>query len=295
MLPGRTPEHRRTQAAWVRYVRQRQLDESLGWQKQDACFGGWGYSVDFPRKFGNAAIDDANDCSNISATVYGLGALRMAEVPMSDAAYSNVLLFVSRCQNFSEDLSNANPDFDDGGFFFTPDDAARNKAGVAGIDHLGRTRFHSYGAATADGLRCLLHAGRPISDPRVIAARHWLEAHFSPDQNPGIFESDREVLRNATYFYYCWSMAHAFLHLDEPDRIPSVSSPLSWPERLAAELISRQHSDGSWVNVFRDSKEDDPLVATPYAVAAMSICRSLIARRAGFLPVPTRDSHRAPS
>jgi len=46
-----------------------------------------------------------------------------------------------------------------------------------------------------------------------------------------------------------------------------------WAPALARELIDRQNADGSWTNRFTDGKEDDPLVATPLALAALRICR----------------------
>ena len=56
-----------------------------------------------------------------------------------------------RCQNFAMEGPEADPAFDDGGFFFTPTDPVRNKAGAAGTDRRGQVRYHSYGSATADG------------------------------------------------------------------------------------------------------------------------------------------------
>jgi len=39
-------------------------------------------------------------------------------------------------------------------------------------------------------------------------------------------------------------------------------------DELARELIRRQRDGGSWANRFTDAREDDPLVATPWAAAA---------------------------
>lgn len=276
VLGGRTEENLRLQQAWVRYLRGRQLNASLGWDTNDPAFGGWGYAVPVPHKPGPGDFTPPLLGSNLSATVYALGALRCANVPMDDPAYGEILTFVKRCQNFADDAGQADPAFDDGGFYFTPGDPAMNKAGVAGTDRLGRTRYHAYGSMTADGLRALLHAGLPPDHPRVIAARRWLERHFTPDANPGTFAPGREVLRNATYYYYCWSAAHALMHL-EVKEIETTSGRVNWAEALADVLIARQRPDGSWSNAFTDTKEDDPLVATPAAAAALAVCRRVIA------------------
>lgn len=274
-LDGASPRTQQEHAVWLSLLRSHQLDERLGWPPGDAEYGGFGYSIEPPRKPPPGVPPEPLAGSNLSATVYGLGALRNADVPMTDPAYAKILAFAARCQNFSEDPARADPAYDDGGFHFIPQDAARNKAGVAGTDRHGRTRFHSYGAATADGLRLLLHAGLPPEHPRVQAARRWLERHFEPRHNPGTFQPDREEIRDATYFYYCWSVAHAFLHLNVR-RIETRDGPVNWADSLARALIDTQKQDGSWTNVYRDTKEDDPLIATPHAVAALVICRSMI-------------------
>ena len=47
---------------------------------------------------------------------------------------------------------------------------------------------------------------------------------------------------------------------------------------LAEELLRRQQTNGSWVNAAVEVREDDPLVATPLAVAALARCRRALAR-----------------
>ena len=74
----------------------------------------------------------------------------------------------------------------------------------------------------------------------------------------------REVERDASYYYWCWSVAHAFYAL-EPG--------FDWRGPLSRELLARQLPDGSWRNRFTMVKEDDPLVATSFAVAALSLIR----------------------
>jgi hypothetical protein len=106
----------------------------------------------------------------------------------------------------------------------------------------------------------------------VTAARAWLESRFSPSSNPGRFEPDREVLRDATYYYYAWSAAHAFMALGGG----SGPARTAWAAALSSELVRRQRADGSWRNRWSDGKEDDPLVATPLAAAALVICRGML-------------------
>jgi len=276
VLVQRSPRNVRGQQAWLAYLRGRQLNESLGWQPADPEYGGWGYALDVPRKPTPGSPKELLHESNLAATVFALAALRSAKVPAGDPAYAQALAFVKRCQNFSDDPTAADPKFDDGGFFFIPGDAAQNKAGAAGTDRFGRARFYSYGTMTADGLRALLRCGMAADHPRVVAARKWLTQNFSAAHNPGTFAADRAVIQDATWYYWTWAASHAFLtvHLE---RFHTGHGLIAWPEAFNRELLGRQRSDGSWVNRFTDAKEDDPLVATPWAAAALAIGRAITA------------------
>ncbi|MGA2033648.1 MAG: hypothetical protein ABSG68_15445 [Thermoguttaceae bacterium] len=264
----------RAQQAWLAYLRGRQLNESLGWQPADAEYGGWGYALDVPRKPAPGKPRELFHESNLAATVFALSALRSAKVPAGDPAYARALRFVKRCQNFSDDPAAADGKFDDGGFFFIPGDEGQNKAGAAGSDRFGHARFHSYGTMTADGLRALLRCGLAEHHPRVVAARNWLTQNFSAAHNPGAFAADRAVLQDATWYYWTWAASHAFLavHIQQ---FHTPNGSIAWPEAFARELLGRQRPDGSWVNRFTDAKEDDPLVATSWAAAALAIGRAM--------------------
>ncbi|MGD0897367.1 MAG: prenyltransferase/squalene oxidase repeat-containing protein [Thermoguttaceae bacterium] len=277
-LVERSPRNLRAQQAWLACLRGRQLNESLGWQAADLEYGGWGFSLDVPRKPAPGKPKQLLDESNLAATVFALAALRSAKVPLDDPAYAEALVLVKRCQNFSDDPARGDPRFDDGGFFFIPGDAAQNKAGAAGADRTGRTRFRSYGTMTADGIRALLRCGLGEDHPRVVAARKWLARNFSAAHNPGAFAADRAVLQDATWYYWTWAASHALLATGR-ERLETRDGPVAWPEKFAAELLARQRPDGSWANRFTDAKEDDPLVATPWAAAALAIGRAVVTRQ----------------
>ena len=271
-LLSHTPRHARAKAAWLAYVRGQQLNEDLGWSPEDLEYGGWSYAVRPPRKLA-AGARGAWDFSNLSATLYGLAALSGGKIPATDKSYADALRFVQRCQNYAE--SEAGP-LDDGGFYFCPADALHNKAGLAGADALGRPRFNSYGSMTCDGLRALLLCGLPPSHPRVVAAKAWLARNFDASHNPGRFAPGTEDLRDATYYYYTWSLAHAAMRSGVHLTAGGSGVP-NWPLTLSRELLARQRDDGAWVNRFSDAKEDDPLVATPLAASALAICRHVLA------------------
>jgi squalene-hopene/tetraprenyl-beta-curcumene cyclase len=269
-------DFRQARDAWLHFLRQRQLTEELGWQPADKQYGGWGYSHQMPRKPkpGEPLLPLTE--SNLSATTFALEALQAAGCPPDDLAFRKALIFVQRCQNFSDDVSQRDDIFDDGGFFFIYDDPVRNKAGVAGKDRFGRERFSSYGSTTADGLRCLLMGGLPVDQPRVQAASAWLETNLKSSTHPGRYAKDREMNRQAVYFYYSLSLAKAF-RLTKPkfeDRHRETDgSALNWAAELANELLNRQQADGSWINLAVAVREDDPVVATCLAAQALALCR----------------------
>ena len=270
------PQNKAAQVAWLDYLCQRQLTESLGWSPDDARYGGWGYAVEPTIRpadgvqLGNLAEP------NLSATVYALVALRAAGRPVDDPAIQRARRFVERCQNYSASTGALGPDagdtaLDDGGFTFVLDDPVRNKAGLAGVDRTGRNRYASYGSATADGLRGLLLCGDAPDDPRVVAAWQWFEMHFSATSHPGRYAIDRVAAQESVYFYYCRALA---------DCLPAAGHDprLRWAAELTEALLARQAADGSWRNTAVDVREDDPLVATPATLGALVRCRVILSR-----------------
>jgi squalene-hopene/tetraprenyl-beta-curcumene cyclase len=276
--PLRHPE---ATEAWEAYLRERQLTEKLGWDPSDKPYGGWGYCGALPRKPRPGEGGPPLLESNLSATVFALHALRAGGCPADDPALKAALVFLKRCQNYSDDPAQRDPAFDDSGFFFIYDDPVRNKAGAAGKDKAGRERFYSYGSTTADGLCGLLACGLPLDDPRVVAACGWLQIHFDVTKHPGTYAPDRESSRDSVYYYYCWSLARALDASGVRERAidGKPGKVIYWAELLADELIRRQRDDGSWASDALAQRENDPLVATSQAAAALGVCRTVLSRR----------------
>jgi squalene-hopene/tetraprenyl-beta-curcumene cyclase len=269
-------DHRPARDAWLSYLRQRQLTESLGWRPSDQAYGGWGYCAVLPQKPAPGEGGPPLLESNLSATAFALAALRAAGCPADDPAFRAALVFVKRCQNHADEPARREDPFDDGGFFFIYDDAGRNKAGVAGRDRTGRERFASYGSATADGLGCLVACGLARDDARTVATLRWLETHFDVTTHPGNYPEDREASREAVYYYYCRSLASALVGLGVME-LDTPAGRVHWADLLAEELLKRQREDSSWANDIFAQRENDPLVATSEAVEALATCRSQLA------------------
>jgi len=169
---------------------------------------------------------------DLSMTRHVLEALQLAGVPPSDPAISRALVYLERSQNA------------DGGFYFSPVNPEINKAGERG------GRFASYGTTTADGVLALRAAGIPDEDSRITKAIAWLRDHHQSDRAPGFDEDSGRPWAAGLRFYY----AHA------------ISRVL--PE-LPVELPT-QAEDGSFRNQVNLVKEDDPLIATAFALYALA-------------------------
>ena len=168
---------------------------------------------------------------DISMTRYVLEALRAAGVSVSDPAITRAVVYLKRSQN------------PDGGFYFSPVNADINKAGEED------NQFRSYGTATADGVLALRAAGIPDIDSRLVKATGWLMNHHKRDGAPGFDPGSREMWSSGLRFYYADVISRA---------VPGL--PVTLPD---------QEADGSFRNSNFLVKEDDPIIATTFAIGAL--------------------------
>jgi len=168
---------------------------------------------------------------DLSMTRCVLEALAAAGAGPEDPAFKRARVYVARSQN------------PDGGCYFSTVNAETNKAGGA------RRGFASYGTATADGVLALRALGVSENDEALLKATRWLEAHHEPDRAPGLDEAPYDGWDQGLRFYYAGTIARAMPHL-------RVTLPAQSP-------------DGSFSNPSNLVKEDDPLIATAFAIEAL--------------------------
>ncbi len=169
---------------------------------------------------------------DLAMTRYVLEGLAAAGVRPPDPALACAQVYLDRCQN------------PDGGFFFSTVEAGINKAG----EDAGK--FRSYGTTTADGVLALRACGVAESDPRMVRAKNWLRAHHLYDRAPGFDGGPRETWAAGLRFYYAAAITRA---------MPELSV-----------LLPPQRPDGSFANSSNLVKEDDPLIATAFALRVLS-------------------------
>jgi hypothetical protein len=239
---------RRRAEFWANLVEALRTSPTLGWPAESTACGAWSDASTPPVLTDPRAPVPDMLAPNLSATVLALQAL--SAVGRRDSC-RGALAFVRSCQNFREP---AGGDFDDGGFFFAPGDPVRNKAGVAGHDGAGRERYRSYGSATCDGLLALHACGAAAEDPRMRAARAWVFGGESGGRLRALSETPA-----ALRFYAAQGWAAVLAVEGASERAA-----------LTTEMIDSQGSDGSWRNEAADSFEDERLVATAFALRALS-------------------------
>jgi hypothetical protein len=175
---------------------------------------------------------------DLSMTRRAIEALKAAGQPVDPAA----LGFVLRCGA------------PDGGFVYSPVEPTLNKS--AEQDGV----YEGYGSATCDGLLALLALGRGPDDARVQAALTRLKANHRADLNPNV-AVEREMFARAMRFYYRAGAAQVFKRL---------GGPPGWQEGLISALIAEQGEDGLWRNELALQKESEPIIASSFALLALS-------------------------
>jgi squalene-hopene/tetraprenyl-beta-curcumene cyclase len=226
----------------IDYLRKQQFVEQNGWRQENPVYGAWGMG-------GIRRTPPDTGHVDLSMTRYVLEALSDGGVPLSDPVFAHAAIFVERCQN----LDPQNQNNFDGGFFFSTTEADTNKAGSDG------SRFRSYGTTTADGILALLAIGKRLDDSRVLAAERWLTSHHHDMEVPGFVGEAYQRWPRGLAFYYSAVSAQAF------------RAAKSNPGKAVIEALYKvQRRDGSWSNPEKLVKEDDPLIATTFAVEAIT-------------------------
>jgi hypothetical protein len=208
-----------------------QLRRSWGWTPP--AQGGWGMGARVPLTPPHPGHVD------LSMTRRVIEGLRDVGVPPGDPALVEALEFVLRCQAA------------DGGFFYSPVELALNKGGERNAAPAG------YGSATSDGLLAL-------GEEDSTAARRglaWLLDHHREDRNPGLEGGRMQAFGSAMRGYYRAGSAECFARL---------GGPAGWRARMVRALVAEQRGDGSFWNENALQKENDPLIATAFALVALA-------------------------
>ena len=227
------------------------IQQGDGTAPDDAAFGGVGY-------------DATRGRPDLSNTQFFVEALLAAGVSKDDPAIRKAVAFVGRAQNLPGEFNQLEyakkaGDDDRGGFVYSPSEPdKKDKQSATG-------GLRSEGGMTYAGLKTFLYAGVGKDDPRVKAARKWVERHYTLEQNPG--------MGTAGLFYYYHTFAKALDALGEKEIVDAKGVKHDWKAELVAELKKRQKPDGTWANDNAAFMETAPELATAFAVLALGYCK----------------------
>jgi hypothetical protein len=232
----------------VKYLVEAQVADERGFKPDSPSYGGW----DFLGKGDAQAITTG---TNISVTRYVLEALAQEPgVAGQDTGVGKAMelgqAYVLRCQR------------PDGGFVFTCEPASLNNKAAYEDEELKKPR--PYATATCDGIQALLACGFEATDERIAKAVTWLVKRPPLELVPGFEGLPRESGwdRGLRYYYYA-GLARVLAHFPPAERDARR-------EALVKHVVKLQTKDGNWVNESDRMRENDPLIATAFALTALA-------------------------
>jgi squalene-hopene/tetraprenyl-beta-curcumene cyclase len=232
----------------AKFLKGLQKDESLV-EDKDVTFGGVGY--------------DKSSRPDLSNTQYFVDALLASGLKKDDPAIQKALKFIGRCQNLpgetnDQPFAKKTTDDDKGGLVYNPAPKKEDMTPDGGL--------RSAGVMTYAGLKTFLTAGVSKEDPRVKAATDWVRRHYTLEENP--------PQGTAGLYYYYHTFGKAMTALGDDEFVDKDGKKHDWRRDLFEALKKRQQADGSWANENKTFFENNPDLATAYAVLTLSYCKA---------------------
>jgi len=221
---------------------------------EDSHAGGFGYDKDSNRAYSD--LNNTHFSMDAMRRTQAVEDLRPAGEARADINWEAALKYVEQMQN-QEGATK-------GGFAYNTEDP---KAGTM-TNTAGKVMLRAYGSMTYAGLLAMLHAKLDKSDPRVRSAVDYGSRYWTVDENPG--QGQQGV------FFYLNIMARA-LSAAGLDALPKYGTQgeIRWREDVVRKLMSLQKPDGSWANENNRWWENDPVLATSYALLALEFASGL--------------------
>jgi len=237
------PKYREIVSRAQRFLEGTQLDEKKGFSPNDRQYGGIAYGT-----------GEANpDLSNLQ---HALEALNETGEPKNAEVFKKALVFLQRCQN-RKDSNDQSWAGNDGGFIYAA-------SGESKADEYTKQAHSSYGSMTYAGLKSYLYCSVSKTDPRVQSAFNWLRANYDVEQNPR--------MGNDGLYYYYHTMSKTLSVWGDKTLVDAAGQKPPWASDLARAIVTRQRPDGAWSNQNKRWREDQPDLATGYALIALANC-----------------------
>ena len=220
----------------------------------DTHAGGFGYDKDSQRAYTD--LNNTHFSLDAMRRTQSVEDLRPAGEKKADLNWDAALKYVGQMQNTEGETA--------GGFAYNTEDP---KGGTA-TNASGRVMLRAYGSMTYAGLLALVHAQLEKSDPRVRSAVDYSSRFWTLEENPGQGQQ-------GLFFYY--NVMSRALSAAGMDAIPKQNSAeqIRWREEVVKKVVALQKPDGSWVNANNRWWENDPVLATSYALLALEFASGL--------------------
>lgn len=221
------------------------------------------------------------DNSNLNFMVQ---ALHDADAGPEDPAIQRALVFLERTQmhHAINDMPYA-AGSTQGGFIYSTgpeaDQAGEGESKAGMIEELAPdgtnvSRLRAYGSMTYAGFKSYAYAQLPRDDPRVRAAREWIERNYTLEENPGLGDE-------GLYYYFlvfaraldAWGAETITARVDGAAGAPGSAEERDWANDLIDRLAELQNPDGSFRSVDDRWMEDNPVLITAYALIALQHAR----------------------
>ena len=269
-----------------------QFTEQRGFTPDHLAYGGWGYGepglppgqhghvdVSHTRRIVEAlASYSSSNCLSASLretkTVNGGTAeRRKAEAKVEEPLTLSLSYSLTRSRFFLQGVQRTPEDHRlyegclsrkdlpyDGGFISSTVTMYTNKSVAQDISGAG-LHYPSYATATCDGLLAMHALG--LQDTKAYRdARDWLAQHQDMTTIEGLSPDDPEQWHRVMHYYHFAVRAEAMTKA-------GIEGP--WRDQLIRLLIKEQLYNGNYMNPLGGAnKEDDPLLATMFAVIAMT-------------------------
>jgi squalene-hopene/tetraprenyl-beta-curcumene cyclase len=246
LLQTKNPAYKTVIQKAQKYLETSQFAEGKGINPANPMYGGIGYGDD-------PGDETHPDLSNLQ---HALEALHACGVPSTAPVFKKALIYLQRVQNRREsnDQAWAKEGPKDGGFLYESQGGTKTATG----------KHASYGATTYAGLKCYNYCGVAKNDPRVQVAWNWIRAHYSVTEHP--------AMGNTSLYYYYRTMAMTLDAYGQKVIQDKSGKQHYWANELARQIVSLQHSNGSWASTNSRYWENQPDLVTGYSLIALAYC-----------------------
>ncbi|MEI7900481.1 MAG: prenyltransferase/squalene oxidase repeat-containing protein [bacterium] len=220
----------------------------------DSHAGGFGYDKETQRAYSD--LNNTHYSMDAMRRTQSVEDLRPAGEKKADINWDAALKYVEQMQNQEGETV--------GGFAYNTEDPK----GGAVTNVSGRVMLRAYGSMTYAGLLAMTHAHLEKSDPRVRSAVDFGSRFWTLEENPGQGQQ-------GLYFYFnVMARALSAAGLDAL-RKPGSAEEIRWREEVVKKIVALQKPDGSWVNENNRWWENDPVLASSYALLALEFASGL--------------------